>query len=241
MSASASMPLRLDPGVAEQRRGTRRGRSRRPAPARRRGSRRRRAAAARGRRRSSRASAPRRRSSRARRPRPAGRRRSRAPPPPPRRSTRVSRSSSSPSVPQRLLARALAAVDLLEDPVDHLQDDVVEHPLLVRERLDVPAQQRPEQLLDRIGDPALRPRPALERPVGADRPEPLGAVARGEQLRRARHRSCRRRAPRAAARRVPRSRRQKFPCILQGFWLPTPGHQSILIAGPHYGSVSSPA
>ena len=31
------------------------------------------------------------------------------------------------------------------DPVDHLQDGVVEHPLLVRERLDVPAQERPQE------------------------------------------------------------------------------------------------
>ena len=80
-----------------------------------------------------------------------------------------------------LLARALAAVDLLEQPVDHLQDDVVEHPLLVRERLDVPAQERPQDLLQRVGDPALRPRPPLERPVGGHRPEPLGPVARREQ------------------------------------------------------------
>src|SRR5204863_5207050 len=32
--------------------------------------------------------------------------------------------------PHRVLARALAAVDLLEDPGDHLQHYVVEHPLL---------------------------------------------------------------------------------------------------------------
>ena len=85
-------------------------------------------------------------------------------------------------MPQRLIARALAPVDLLEDSVDHLQDDVVEHPLLVRERLDVPAQQRPQQLLDGQRDPPFRPRPALQRPIGADGPEPLGAVARRKQL-----------------------------------------------------------
>ena len=84
--------------------------------------------------------------------------------------------------PHCFLPRPLAAVDLLEDPVDQLQHDVVEHALLGRERLDVPAEERPKQLLDRVRDPALEPRPPFERPVGRHGPEPLGAVSRGQQL-----------------------------------------------------------
>ena len=101
---------------------------------------------------------------------------------PPRRSTRVSRSSSSPRVRAASSRGRSPRSTSSSDPVDHLQHDVVEHPLLGRERLDVPAQERPQDPLQRVGDPALRAGPPLERPVGGDGPEPLGAVAGGEQL-----------------------------------------------------------
>jgi hypothetical protein len=65
-------------------------------------------------------------------------------------------------------------VEALGEIVDQLQRRVVEAPLLGGERLDVPPHEPPEDLLDRIGDEALRAGAPLDRPLGGDGPEALG-------------------------------------------------------------------
>ena len=64
--------------------------------------------------------------------------------------------------------------------VEELQDGVVERPLLDGERLDVPAHQAAERVLDRVERRAAQAGPALERPVDGDDPRALGHVAGGE-------------------------------------------------------------
>ena len=130
---------------------------------------------------SSRASAPRTRSSREGPPRPAA----------PRPSSRGGCRS-----PSRAARRAAAApraprarggstrhppcpVGRLVEVVDELEHRVVEGALLRRQRLDVPAEQRPQQPLDRIRDRALEARAPLQRPLGRNGPHALGLRAPG--------------------------------------------------------------
>src|SRR5438552_1450784 len=56
----------------------------------------------------------------------------------------------------QFIERRVDPVDFLVKRVDQLQRRVVEHSLVVRERLDVPAQERPEQLLERQRQSALQ-------------------------------------------------------------------------------------
>ena len=226
----------LDPGLAEQRRGTRRDRSRRPAPAPRRGSRRRRAAAARGCRRSSRASAPRRRSSRGLPPGPAAR--------PPSRALRNRRAARRASAAAR--ARRGCAARPPRERSPRSTSSRIPSTIFSTTSLNIRCScasgstyQRSSgrsSLLDRIGDPALQPGPALERPVGADRPQPFGPMASGQQLT----------APGPVLSACELLTKlldecghvDRNPCICRGFGT-APGHEHILSPG-HYGSVSSP-
>ena len=64
------------------------------------------------------------------------------------------------------------AVELLAERIDQLQSRVVERPLLLRQRLDVPAHRPPEGPLQEPGDGA-----AVRRPLRRDGPELLGSRA----------------------------------------------------------------
>src|SRR5919198_502532 len=68
-------------------------------------------------------------------------------------------------------------VDLPEELVDELERRVVEGALVGRERLDVPAHQLPQDLLDRHEDRSPQAWPPLERPLRRHRPEALGDAA----------------------------------------------------------------
>jgi len=74
--------------------------------------------------------------------------------------------------PGRLLSRRRAVCRLVQ-VIDELEDGVVENPLFRRQRLDVPAQQRPQQPLDRIGERALQTGAPNERTLRGDGPRPL--------------------------------------------------------------------
>ena len=70
-------------------------------------------------------------------------------------------------------------IERLVEAVDKLEHRVVESSLLGCERLDVPAQERPQQSLDRIRDRALDAWATLERPLRRNRPHALGLGAPG--------------------------------------------------------------
>src|SRR5664279_4001835 len=76
----------------------------------------------------------------------------------------------------------LELVDAAREVVDKPEQGVVDDPLIGEGGLDVPPHRLAEDTLDLKCEPALRARTALERLVGAHRPEALGQAPRRREV-----------------------------------------------------------